>query len=229
LPEYLREVAGHLKTEQTDLLSELNSLTHNVEHIKEIVATQQNYAKVSGTQEKVELSELVEAALKMHANAYVRHAIKIVREYEAVPPLIVDRHKVLQILINILANAKYACDDGGRSNKQVIVRIKPRRGDSAVVEIVDNGIGISQENLTRIFSHGFTTRKSGHGFGLHSAALAAKELGGSLTAQSEGVGHGATFVVELPLVPKDLTLPRALREIAPAPSAPAPPAPAGPK
>jgi two-component system NtrC family sensor kinase len=59
-------------------------------------------------------------------------------------------------------------------------------------------VGIAAENLKRIFAHGFTTRKNGHGFGLHSGALAAKELGGSLRAQSVGPGQGASFVLELP-------------------------------
>ena len=63
---------------------------------------------------------------------------------------------------------------------------------------MDNGIGIPPENLTRIFNHGFTTRKDGHGFGLHSGALAAKEMGGSLTVHSGGTGQGAAFTLELP-------------------------------
>ncbi|HZL42419.1 MAG TPA: two-component regulator propeller domain-containing protein [Verrucomicrobiae bacterium] len=207
LPDYLHELAQHLRTEQNDMLAELNGLSHNVEHIKEIVAMQQNYAKVSGTEEKVEISELVEGALKMHSGAYLRHSVKVLREYEPTPTLIVDRHKVLQILINVFANAKYACDENGRDDKIVNVRIK-RRGEAAVaVEIRDNGIGITEENLTRIFSHGFTTRKNGHGFGLHSSALAAKEMGGMLTAQSEGLGKGAAFILELPLQPKHLKSP----------------------
>ena len=199
LPEYLKEVALHLKNEQGELLAELGGLAHNVEHIKEIVAMQQSYAKVSGTEEKVEVQELVESALRMHSGAYARHSVKVVREYEPVPIIIVDRHKVLQILINLLHNAKYACDDGGAAEKKVVVRIDPHGRDRVTIEVEDNGIGIPSQNLTRIFSHGFTTRKNGHGFGLHSSALAAKELGGSLIATSEGTGKGATFTLDLPL------------------------------
>jgi signal transduction histidine kinase/streptogramin lyase len=204
LPAYLQELSQHLKNEQGEMLNELSSLNQNVEHIKDIVAMQQNYAKVSGTEEKVEIPALVEVALKMHSGAYQRHSVKVMREYEAVPALILDRHKVLQILINVFQNAKYACDEGSQPDKIVVVRIKRRDGICVVIEIADNGIGISPENLTRIFSHGFTTRKDGHGFGLHSAALAAKELGGSLTAQSDGIGKGATFILELPLQHKSL-------------------------
>jgi signal transduction histidine kinase len=201
LPLYLEKLAEHLGQEQNDLLDELKELAGNVDHIKEIVAMQQTYAKVSGLLEKVEVSELVENAIKMHSTAYLRHSVRIVREYEAVPAIIVDRHKVLQVLVNVFQNAKYACDEGGPADKQVIVRIKRRGPDRVAVEIADNGIGIAPEHLTRIFSHGFTTRKNGHGFGLHSGALAAKEMGGSFTAHSEGVGKGATFILDLPCSP----------------------------
>ena len=67
------------------------------------------------------------------------------------------------------------------------------------ISVMDNGVGIPCENLTRIFRFGFTTRKNGHGFGLHSGALAAHELGGALRAHSDGLGQGATFTLELPL------------------------------
>jgi signal transduction histidine kinase len=133
----------------------------------------------------------------MNAAAFASHDVRVVREYSPVPPINTDKHKVLQILINLVRNAKYACDESGRSDKQVTVRVN--NGDDRVrISVIDNGVGIPPENLTRIFHHGFTTRKDGHGFGLHSGALAAKELGGTLTAQSDGPGKGATFALELP-------------------------------
>ena len=198
-PRYLSEVSQYLSNEQEYLLNEINGLAQNVEHINEIVAMQQNYASVSGVHEKVAVSDVVENGITMNAGAFSRHGIKLIREYEPVDDLTVDKHKTLQILVNILRNAKYACDEGGSSGKQVIVRIKPAGTGGVRIEIADNGVGIPPENLTRIFSHGFTTRKHGHGFGLHSSALAAKEMGGSLTVRSEGAGKGATFVLELPL------------------------------
>jgi signal transduction histidine kinase len=106
----------------------------------------------------------------------------------------------MQIVINFLANAKYACDAGGKEQKTVAVRIRRLGEDRVKIEVADNGIGIAPENLTRIFSQGFTTRKGGHGFGLHSGALAAKDLGGTTGAESAGIGQGATFTLELPLV-----------------------------
>src|SRR6059036_1148711 len=110
-----------------------------------------------------------------------------------------DKHKVLQILVNLIRNAKYAMDAAARRDKRLTVSIKLTPENIVEISIADNGIGITPQNLTRIFSHGFTTKRDGHGFGLHSGALAAKEMGGALYARSEGPGKGATFVLQLPL------------------------------
>jgi len=198
-PSYLSEVSQYLSDEQNYLLKEIKGLAQNVEHINEIVAMQQTYAKASGVLEKLAASDIVENAIKMNSGAFSRHSVKVVREYEPVTPLLVDKHKLLQILMNILGNAKYACDEGGRPDKTVIVRIQRGENSHMRIEIADNGVGIPPENLGRIFLHGFTTRRHGHGFGLHSSALAAREMGGVLTARSEGPGKGATFTLDLPL------------------------------
>jgi C4-dicarboxylate-specific signal transduction histidine kinase len=110
----------------------------------------------------------------------------------------VEKHKVLQILVNLIRNAKYACDDAVQADKKITLRIA-RQEQDVLITVMDNGVGIPPENLTRIFSHGFTTRKDGHGFGLHSGALTARELGGALTVHSDGPGRGATFILKLPL------------------------------
>jgi two-component system NtrC family sensor kinase len=181
------------------LLSELELLVKNVEHIKDIVAMQQNYARVSGIMESLSIRTLVDDALQMNVAALARHGILVVREFEEVPVISVDKHKVLQILVNLIRNAKYAIDAASKRDKRLSVSIRLNGADLIEIAVVDNGIGIAPENLTRIFSHGFTTKKDGHGFGLHSGALAAKEMGGSLSAFSDGVGHGAKFVLQLPV------------------------------
>jgi PAS domain S-box-containing protein len=200
IPAYLQKLAEHLEKEQADMHKELHELVMNVEHIKEIVATQQNYARVLGVAEVVELSEVMEDAIRIHGGSYERHGIKLIREYDKLPQMTLDKHKVMQILINFLSNAKYACDAGEKPEKMVAVRIK-KVGDNRVkMEVSDNGIGIAPENITRVFSQGFTTRKGGHGFGLHSGAIAAKDLDGIISAVSPGIGHGATFILEIPIV-----------------------------
>jgi len=148
----------------------------------------------------VKVTELVEDALRMNVGALARHEVELIREYIDEPTVNIEKHKVLQILVNLIGNAKYACEASGRKDKKITVKVFQRDQWAGIV-VIDNGIGIPPENQTRIFNHGFTTRKDGHGFGLHSGALAAKELGGTLTIQSEGTGKGATFIVELPLEP----------------------------
>ncbi|MGD0651208.1 MAG: CHASE sensor domain-containing protein [Verrucomicrobiia bacterium] len=205
LPGYLVNLAQHLTEEQAEVLKELQSLNGNVEHIKEIVAMQQNYSRVSGVVESLPVTELVEDALRMHAAALERHDVQVIREYADTPPVVVDKHKVLQILVNLIRNAKYALDEGDQRDNLLTLRVTKNSSDFVHVSVIDNGVGISPENLTRIFQHGFTTRKDGHGFGLHSGALAAKELGGTLTVHSDGVGKGATFTLTLPCAPKEET------------------------
>lgn len=203
LPAYLAQLSEHLKRDQGTTLAELDELNKNIEHIKEIVVMQQNYAKLLGVPETVTVSSLVDDGLRMNAGAFTRHGVKLEREFEDVPPIVVDKHKVLQILINLLRNAKYACEESGLSNRQVIVRIA-KCADGVQVSVADNGVGIREEHIAKIFSHGFTTRKHGHGFGLHSGALAAKELGGSLRVHSAGPDRGATFTLELPQRPPEM-------------------------
>jgi signal transduction histidine kinase len=197
LPAYLEQLAKHLEEEHAAAIKELSHLRHSIEHIKDIVTTQQNYAKVSGLTETVSLRDLVEDALRMNESALARHDVELIREFSEVSPITVEKHKVLQILVNLIRNAKYACDESNRTDKQITVKICSSE-ERALIIVSDNGVGIPQENMIRIFNHGFTTRKDGHGFGLHSAILAAKEMGGVLIAQSEGPDKGASFTLELP-------------------------------
>ena len=198
LPAYLKELAAELTAERDVAIAELAELRSNVEHIKEIVAVQQSYARRGGVTDMVDIRTLVEDSLRMNEGAFSRHGVTLVRDFQDVPLITVDKHKVLQILVNVIRNAKYACDESGGAEKRVTVRVRAAEG-KMLVAVIDTGVGIPPENLERIFSHGFTTRKAGHGFGLHSCALAAKELGGSLKGESAGPGHGATFTLTLPL------------------------------
>ena len=164
---------------------------------------QQTYGKISGLRESLPVTDLVEDALRMNALAIERHGVQVIREYSHKPVVLVEKHKVLQILVNLIRNAKHALEDGGQQKKWLTLRVGANGDDMVRITVLDNGIGIPVENLTRIFEHGFTTRKDGHGFGLHSGALTARELGGSLTGQSEGLGLGAAFTLEFPRQPKE--------------------------
>lgn len=199
LPGYLAKLGIYLANENSELLAEVNQLSHNIEHIKQVVAMQQSYAKVSGVFEDLKLDLLIEDALAMNIGAFERHGITIEKRFLHSPTVRVDRHRVLQILINLIRNAKHAIDDAKREDKRIIITVAPVNESLVRVSVIDNGIGIAPENLNKIFGHGFTTRKDGHGFGLHSGANSAREMGGALSAQSQGIGHGATFTLDLPI------------------------------
>jgi signal transduction histidine kinase len=201
LPAYFATLAQCLATEQNEMLAELSSLCSNIEHIKEIVAMQQAYAKVAGLQETLQATDLIDDALRLNAGAVERHHVQVIREFSAMPPILVDKHKVLQILVNLIRNAKYALEDHAPDDKRMTLRAAPGENGTVQLSVIDNGVGIAGENLTRIFEHGFTTRKNGHGFALHSGALAARQMGGTLTCHSAGPGQGAAFTLELPLRP----------------------------
>ena len=200
---YLKTLAGQLASEQTTALTELKGLSRNIEHIKEIVAMQQNYAGVSGVIGLEHIPALVEDALRMHDGSLTRHKVRVIRQFDNVPNIQVDKHKVLQILVNLISNAKYALSASADEDRPLTIRVGMNGDDRVRVSVADQGIGIAPENLTRIFTHGFTTKKNGHGFGLHSAALAAQDLGGSLRVHSDGLGKGATFTLELPAPPPE--------------------------
>jgi len=205
LLDYLSNLAAHLAQEQEEVLQEAGSLAKKIAHIKEIVAMQQNYAKSFGIRESLSSVDLLEDAVRMNLGAMERHHVKVIREYAEVPPVLVEKHKVLQILVNLISNAKYACNHSGQEDKQITLRVA-NGNDRVKISVIDNGVGIPGENMTRIFNLGFTTKKNGHGFGLHSGALAAKELGGKLVAFSEGPDRGAIFTLELPIQKTTTTL-----------------------
>jgi signal transduction histidine kinase len=197
LPGYLVQLAENLAEPQKAILEEVKYLQSNIEHIKQIVSMQQDHARAAGVLEMLEVEEIIEDAINISSSSLTRHGVALVRDYKAVPPLLLDRHKVLPILVNLLSNAKHAFDEAG-TDKRLTIRLTSGDGDSVVIKVIDNGAGIAPCNLTRIFQHGFTTKKDGHGFGLHSGALAAREMGGKLLAASDGIGLGAVFTLELP-------------------------------
>ena len=198
---YLQCLADASALEQENLIAEMRLTRKNIEHIIDIVATQQNYASFAGVVEKVNPVELIEDALRMNEAALARHNVRVIRRFAAgLTEITADKHKILQILVNLVRNAKYACEDSARPDKTITIELR-NGGQNVRFSVADNGVGIAAENLNRVFNHGFTTRKNGHGFGLHSGALAAREMGGSLVAHSDGPGAGACFTLELPLQP----------------------------
>ncbi len=181
-----------LGEERRRLESELSDVMANVDHIKRIVSAQQTFARVASAYEPVNVEEAINAALLIGSSTFSPN-VQIVREIAETPPIVTDRHKVLQILVNLVSNAGQALPEGGR----ITVRLKTEQ-ERLQVEVEDNGIGIAEDHLDKVFRHGFTTKAHGHGFGLHTSANSARELGGSLAVMSAGPGHGARFTLDLP-------------------------------
>jgi len=202
---YLNELVRTLAAEQHAVLEDLGRLSRSVEHATHVLASQQSHAGPSRFLELGRLDELTEEALRMNAEKVRSRGIRMVRHYDETPSMALDKPRLLQILVNLISNAADAMQNVPLERRELIVGIAlvcqddGTPGKRLAITVQDSGEGIAPENLTRIFAHGFTTRASGHGFGLHSSAMAAVEIGGRLTARSEGPGRGAVFTLEMPL------------------------------
>jgi len=200
LPSYLEALSLQLSQERATVMEEMRRLSESVDHIKSVVSMQQRHARISGVLEHVAVPSLIDDALRLHAVSFERLGIVLRREYgNSVPSVLVDRHKLLQILVNLLSNARHALLERGGDDRQLTLKVA-RAGGRLNISVSDNGVGIDPEVLQRLFTQGFTTKQDGHGFGLHISALAAREMGGHLSGKSEGRARGATFTLELPLV-----------------------------
>ncbi|MFE8604200.1 ATP-binding protein [Archangium violaceum] len=199
LPSYLQALASQLTGEREELLEEVDTLQKSVEHIKSVVSMQQEHARFAGVVEPLELTALLDDALRLQAVSFERLGIQVKREYTEGTLVKVDRHKLLQILLNLLSNARQALVESGRADKQLTIRVERMVSERLRIAVQDNGVGIAPEDAPRLFTQGFTTKKDGHGFGLHISALAAAEMDAFLSCSSEGRGQGATFTIDLPI------------------------------
>lgn len=202
LPEFLGEVSAFLGQEQEAMLKEMAALSAAVEHIRQVVEMQQNLAKHQPVLEAVCPTDVVEEALCLNAESFERHGIRVERRFGPTAEVLLERHRVVEILVNLLSNAKDALKQVDPVDRRIVVTTEALSGgeaDRLRIVVADNGVGIAAQNLARVFTFGFTTRPDGHGFGLHSAANAARQMGGALTAQSDGEGKGASFTLEVPI------------------------------
>ena len=195
MPGYLEQLGENLSAENQRLQAEAAAIASHVGHIRNIVAAQQTYARRGGVTEALDVAELLDNAVAIHFADMPDVTVR--REYEPVAPLIIDRHKLIQILGNLLSNARHALKDHAAVRPQLTLRVRREDSESIVIEVQDSGIGIPREVLGRLFEFGYTTKKDGHGFGLHTSAILAKELSGELLAFSEGPGQGARFALKL--------------------------------
>lgn len=198
LPAFLGKLTRHLEQENRELCCDMELLTQHIDHIKQIVVMQQSYGRVFGVMETLKPQALIEDAIQLNADSFSRHRVVIERHFGSDRELTADRHKVLQILVNLLRNARQSVTEADLAERRVTVRLGDKGPGRIFISVTDTGVGIDPNNMTKIFRLGFTTKKNGHGFGLHGSALAARELNGELSVHSEGRGRGATFTLELP-------------------------------
>ncbi len=198
IPGYLEKLSGQLVEEKRVALLELDRLRENAGHAQQCVSAHQDFAKPSGLTEPVFLVELVKEALAVNQDLLVGSSIEVIQEHQEVPQVMVDKHQVLQILVDVIRNACQAMDSS--VVKRLIVRVVLVIGppDSICLEVQDTGHGIPADDLTKIFGQGYNTKNGGRGLSLHHGALMAKNMGGALRAQSEGTGQGAIFFLDLP-------------------------------
>jgi len=199
IPDYFYEVAGHLEKRRDDIIENLNSLIKNVNCVSDIIKSQQLYTKNENQKESVYLPDVIENAIAINKAGLEQYNIEVVREYEDFGKTLIDKQRVLQMLVSLIDNAQQAMAETTNSSKLLKIRTTKKYENKINIEISDNGIGIKPEDLNKIFSHGFTTKPSGHGFGLHSCQLIANDMQGTLSVSSSGKNQGAVFTIELPL------------------------------
>jgi len=202
IPKFLSLLSDQLGAEKKLMYKELDDLSKSIDHIKNVISMQQSYAGSVGVREKTSLSDLVEDALKINLQGMQRHGIEVVKEFEKIPMLYLDKHKALQIVINLISNAKNAIKDEGEKDSEkekIITIIISKESEQVSIEVKDTGIGIEPGDIKHLFEYGFKKRRDGHGYGLHHSAIVANELGGKITVKSEGLGKGASFRLIMPI------------------------------
>ena len=193
---FLAALVKQLREERGSIRDEVQSLSDGIEHICELIKSQQGIAKKTSLREFTNLADRFDEALMITQKAQGESSqLVVIKRYEQLPEIEIDKHRLLEILVNLIQNARQATSG---PSQEVLLELRKSADGMLALSVADNGCGIAKEDLIRIFSMGYTTRDDGHGFGLHSCANVAKEMGGSLRVQSDGVGRGACFTLEVP-------------------------------
>ena len=200
---YLNQLVDAMAAERDETGEELDRLARNVNHIKDIVITQQAHAGAASLVQLREIPALLDEALHMNASVLAGRKVEVVTDFEPLPPLLVDKAKFLQVLVNLIANAAEAMDETPIPSRRMTLTARgagPGKEPRLRVTVSDAGPGVNPVHLAQLFTHGFTTKKNGHGFGLHASAIAAREMGGGLSLERAAAGTGAQFTLELPFI-----------------------------
>lgn len=198
LPVYYKAIGDDLSVDHAKLSGEMEQLTEHITLIREIINDLQDYARggESGIlEESIGFEEIIESALKLQESHINDNHICIVKEYASIRPFPIQKAKFIHILVNLIKNAIEALEQIPVNNRRLSIRLYQDRKGQVNIDVSDTGTGIDPNDLTKIFSFGFTTKPHGHGFGLHACANYMREMGGSITVDSLGQGKGATFTL----------------------------------
>lgn len=197
LLNYYLKLEKPLDKEFEKLEEQTSRLVDKVQLIKEVIESQQDYAKVGLVNEKVQIEDIVEDTLKLQSGSIERHGLHIEKDFDNTESVVVQKSKLIHILINLFKNAKESMEELPSEEKKLIISTW-QDSEMVYLSVSDKGEGIAAEEKEKVFKHGFTTKEKGNGFGLHTCANYMTEMGGDITVDSEGIGKGATFTICLP-------------------------------
>lgn len=195
--KYISLIAKETEIEKLNLLQEVQSMSTHINHLKNTVSLQQTISKPTIVITRVFISKIITDILSIYKTQIENNAITVSYEHDGDHSLMNDQYQIERILQNLIHNAIESLKSSEISDKSLVVSCQLGKDKSIIIQVIDNGLGISPNRINKIFNFKSTTKKGGHGFGLHYSALEAKRLGGELTAASKGLGQGATFTLKL--------------------------------
>lgn len=197
LMQYYIRLEDVFNEEREQIRAQLERLSDKVNTITDVISAQQNYAGSGALTEDMSLEAIIDDALTMQSGSIEKYSISVVKKFENVPRVKAQKTKLIHILINLIKNAKEAMTDVDPTGRILTIETLVE-GDSVQARVSDSGSGIPEENLNKIFSHGFSTKEGGHGFGLHSCANYMTEMSGEIRAESGRGQAGTTFILSFP-------------------------------
>lgn len=198
LLEYYLKLESVFMNERDTYQANIDRLIDKIEIIADVIMAQQNYAGISSLTEEYYLDNIIDDALTLQSGSIERFGIQVVKKIEETPRVPIQKAKLVHILINLIKNAKEAMVESPSDNRKLTISLDHRE-QVVYLAIQDTGKGIDPSSLKKIFTHGYTTKKNGHGFGLHSCANYMAEMKGNIRAESEGIDKGSTFILEFEL------------------------------
>lgn len=199
LLNYYLKLEEPLKKEREDIVSQSERLDEKISIISDVITAQQSHAVSNQITSETDLSEIVESTLSLQEDLVDDYKLDITTELKAGTPVIAQRSKLIHVLVNFIKNAGESMEENGDDDKKLMIKTW-EDSYKVYLSVMDNGKGIKVENIDKIFSHTYTTKNKGHGFGLHSSANYMKEMGGKIEVDSKGNGMGTTFTLVFPII-----------------------------